>query len=130
MMRACLKYNQDIECTRLFAVVAVFSLDAVGRLNSHKGKDASIELQFPGWKVDEEDADEETPEVVIPFPGDMEREKFIDMLWATRKNDGGEDDEEEGPGAGMGADEEEDEDEEDGARSEKSEEEAANFPYY
>jgi hypothetical protein len=131
MMAACLGHNQDVGGTRLFSLVAVFSVDDVARLNSHKGKDASIELQFQAeWKRDEDDENEDAPELVIPFPGDMEREKFIDSLWETKKegdeegdDDGGEED------ADQGEEEEEDEDE-DGARSEKSEQEIGMLPYY
>ena len=97
--------------------MTVVDLQQIAGLDVHRGKDPSVELRIApaeGAKDQYREAAQERS-LAIRFPGDMERQRFVETLVAVHEQlqNGDEDDEEsekdEGA-AGGGADGEDDED--------------------
>lgn len=81
----------------LFQIITTLEIKDCNKLNIHKGKDPSVELVCHG---------EAAHKVKLLFPGDMERQKFIEAFIERQRSDGQESEEEEKEQAWDGQDSE------------------------
>lgn len=102
--------NPNSSASKIFKVVTMIEMSQVRKLEVHRGKDPSVELKVDvsdllGEKDEKkdkgDDGDKNIRSLQILFPGDMERQRFVEAVISIRKDneEDGQDDEEkdEGP---------------------------------
>ena len=72
MLETCLKIKND-----LYQVITFMEIKQINNLGIHKGKDPSVEIKCFDNKH----------KIKIMFPGDMERQRFVEQLIRIKRGD-------------------------------------------